>query len=150
MCYYLLHNRLFIIIFQILIDNGFVPEWIQLSKEIREETKELESKLTTIRNELGSLPLSLEKDKLWKNTLKNYQEIVNNINKKINKFNLLVPILQKQMLLINLNNIAKKILDKPSCLSEGKKSEDNMIIQNNSVPTNLMDLLFSAFDRKKK
>ncbi|XP_057321959.1 dnaJ homolog subfamily C member 28 isoform X1 [Microplitis mediator] len=135
---------------EILIDNGFTPEWIQLSKEIREETKELENKLTIVRNKLGSLPLSLDEDKLWKNTLKNYQEIVDNINKKINKFNLLVPILQKQMLLINLNNIAKKILDKPPCLSQDKKLEDNMIIQNNSVSTNLMDLFFSAFDGKKK
>ncbi|KAH0561382.1 hypothetical protein KQX54_016508 [Cotesia glomerata] len=132
----------------ILIDNGFTPEWIRLSKEIREETKELENYLTEVQNELGPAPLSFDEDKLWQNALKNSEEAVKNINKKINTYNLLVPILQKQMLLIDLNSIAKKIIEKPPS-PQNKKSRDNVTVDNNSMSTGMLDLLSWVFDRKK-
>ncbi|KAG8036176.1 hypothetical protein G9C98_004756 [Cotesia typhae] len=134
---------------EILIDNGFTPEWIQLSKEIREETKELENDLTAVRNELGPAPLSFDEDKLWQNALKNSQETVKNINKKINTYNLLVPILQKQMLLIDLNSIAEKVIKKPPSPFQNKKSRDNMTVDNNSMSTGMLDLLSWVFDCKK-
>ncbi|CAG5090014.1 Similar to Dnajc28: DnaJ homolog subfamily C member 28 (Mus musculus) [Cotesia congregata] len=134
---------------EILIDNGFTPEWIQLSKEIREETKDLENYLTAVRNELGPAPLSFDEDKLWQNALKDSEETVKNINKKINTYNLLVPILQKQMLLINLDSIAKKVIEKPPSPSQNKKSRNNVTVDDNSMSTGMLDLLSWVFDRKK-
>lgn len=95
---------------QILIDNGFTPEWIQLSKEIREETEELKKRLSEIRNDIGELPLTVKDQSIWENNLKKFEIITKQINNKIDKYNLLVPILQKQMLHIKLDELAKKTL----------------------------------------
>ncbi|RLU23680.1 hypothetical protein DMN91_003886 [Ooceraea biroi] len=120
---------------QIMIDNGFIPEWIQLSKEIREETEELKKKLSEVRSDIGELPLD-PKDRLtWEDNLEKFKTLTTQINNKIDKYNLLVPILQKQMLHISLNELAEKALSAPpaknikKCLDPGYKSPDPSISQ---------------------
>ncbi|XP_066593906.1 dnaJ homolog subfamily C member 28 isoform X2 [Prorops nasuta] len=97
---------------QVLIDNGFTPEWIQLSKEIRDSTQEIKNNLSNMRNNFNPEPLNSEEQSKWAVIVESYRFLENQINKKIDKYNLLVPLLQKQMIHINLEVIAREILSK--------------------------------------
>lgn len=90
---------------KILIENGFTPEWITMGKEIRDDINELKFSL---REERSYLELPKHEHK-WTEVVENLQETENRINKKIDNFNLVVPILNKQMVHIQLNKIAEKI-----------------------------------------
>lgn len=95
---------------QVLIENGFTPEWIQLSKEIREDTSNLRSGLLIARNEIGPIPLTPIDEKTWRKIVKDLKPTVKKINNKIDKYNLLVPLLHKQMVHIKLKNLADEVL----------------------------------------
>lgn len=90
---------------KILIDNGFTPEWINLGKEIRDEVNELKSLL---REERCYLEFPKHEQK-WNDVIENFGEVEKRINKKIDNFNLIVPVLQKQMVHVRLNEISEKI-----------------------------------------
>jgi len=94
---------------EVLIDNGFTPEWILLQKEIRGEAEVLRKSLFTDRQYCGPYPLSVE-DIEWSEKVYTYKQVVDQINKKIAKFNLVVPILNKQMLQISLEKEAQRAM----------------------------------------
>lgn len=133
-----------------MIENGFTPEWIQLSKEIREEKKELTKLLTEARNELGLIPLNLEERKSWKNTIENLKPFIKNLNNKIDKYNLLVPILQKQMLQVNIETLAEQVLSKEPVGSikqkSAKKNINNTYNSNNNL--DIFNLFQTIFKKK--
>ncbi|KAL1488907.1 hypothetical protein ABEB36_014694 [Hypothenemus hampei] len=95
---------------KVLIDNGFAPEWILLQKEILEEAATLRKKLFAERQYFGPYPLSIEDNIEWSDRVYKYQNIVDKINKKIAKFNLVVPILNKQMMPICLEKEAQRTM----------------------------------------
>lgn len=128
---------------QILINNGFTPEWIQLSKEIREEKENVQNQLTKARNRLGTIPLSSGDLESWRNSVNNLKTSVKKINDKINKYNLLVPILQKQMLQVRLEVLAEEALIKPP-IQKRKISENIKSYEEDS----LFKLVFSIFSNK--
>lgn len=103
---------------QVLIDNGFTPEWISLQKEIRDETAVLRNGLLMERKYFGPYPLSVEENVQWSDKVYKYKDLVKKINNKITKFNLVVPILNKQMMHVNLENEAQK------AIVQGKSSSD--------------------------
>lgn len=84
-----------------LIDSGFAPEWISLDKEIRQDIKRLRDGLLSKRAKLGPNPLTLEAFVTWEQHLKEFQEKLPTINQKIDKFNMIVPILNKQRVHVN-------------------------------------------------
>lgn len=94
-----------------LIDNGFTPEWITLQKDIRSDIQCLRDCLNAARNKFGPVPLSSDDENFWLKTVEKYDEFTNKINSKITHYNLVVPILQKQMVFISLKNEAKKALE---------------------------------------
>ncbi|CAG9773776.1 unnamed protein product [Ceutorhynchus assimilis] len=108
---------------EVLIDNGFTPEWILLQKEIRLETADLRKSLFTERKYFGPYPISVEENIEWSEKVYKYKKTVEDINKKIAKFNLVVPVLNKQMLEICLEKEAQKAM----VLGEGYKDarQDN-------------------------
>ncbi|RZC33298.1 dnaJ -like subfamily C member 28, partial [Asbolus verrucosus] len=95
---------------EVLIDNGFTPEWITLQKEIREDIQKLRDYLLFDRSHLGPYPLNTEENNQWVDIMDKHKELVEQINRKINKFNLVVPIINKQMIQIDLEKEGKKIL----------------------------------------
>lgn len=133
-----------------MIDNGFTPEWIQLSKEIREETDELKKRLSEVRNDLGELPLSINDDTTWRNNLEKFETLAKQINSKIDKYNLVVPILQKQMLHINLEELAKKALAVPPLKKNAiKKYADNSRQNlNENISQDLFNFIIDVFSKK--
>lgn len=63
----------------------------------------------------GPYPLTDEDNNLWETVVNKYEKAVQNVNSKINKYNLVVPILNKQMFVFNLKKEAHKILVNGNC-----------------------------------
>ncbi|XP_045477652.1 dnaJ homolog subfamily C member 28 isoform X2 [Harmonia axyridis] len=95
---------------EVLIDNGFTPEWITLNKEIREDVSKLRASLSEERKYFKKYPLNESDALLWYECFSNYKNQVKDLNSKIDKFNLLVPILDKQIFHVNLEKEAEKVL----------------------------------------
>ena len=95
---------------KILLDNGFTPEWIMLQKEIREGVDELKESLMKERCYLGPLPFDDADEKEWAMALEQHGKRVETINKKIDKYNFIVPVLTIQMVQIRLKEIAEGVL----------------------------------------
>lgn len=133
---------------QILIDNGFTPEWIQLSKEIREETEELKKRLSEARNDVSELPLTSKDELIWKNKLEKFRTTTKQINNKIDKYNLLVPILQKQMLHVRLDDLAAKALAVPPSKNIKKYADTSHKGTNESISQDLFNFISNLFSKK--
>lgn len=95
---------------EILIDNGFTPEWIMLQKEIRHEIEILRNTLCRERTNFSPYPLSIDENIEWSNAVYKHKPLLDAVNLKINKYNLLVPLLHKQMLQISLKKEAQSVL----------------------------------------
>lgn len=105
----------FFLYLQILIENGFSPQWVMLEKEIRLEITNVKHRLRSERLKLGEIPLNASERLVWNKFLNSLNDDVKQINKKINDYNLIVPLLSKQMVHINLSKISEKCLrDNPS------------------------------------
>ncbi|KAG8429101.1 hypothetical protein GDO86_018293 [Hymenochirus boettgeri] len=83
---------------RILIDNGYQPEWILLQKEIRETIEKLRNDLLASRKKLGD---PITKRNQWDENCENFKEDIVKLNKRINDFNLVVPLLNRQMVHFN-------------------------------------------------
>ncbi|KAK6617806.1 hypothetical protein RUM43_014034 [Polyplax serrata] len=95
---------------QIMIENGFVPEWINLQKEIIDETDSIKRVLIQERKKLGPHPLNIYEVQEWKKVVESLQTSVQKLNSKINKFNLVVPMMNKQKIYFNLERESCDIL----------------------------------------
>ncbi|XP_044522797.1 dnaJ homolog subfamily C member 28 [Gracilinanus agilis] len=80
---------------RILIENGYQPEWILMQKEIKDTIKQLREDILTSRNKLGH-PMTPSELKQWTEVCEKFQENIKKLNKRINYFNLIVPILNRQ------------------------------------------------------
>ncbi|XP_077198703.1 dnaJ homolog subfamily C member 28 [Paroedura picta] len=109
---------------RILIDNGYQPEWILMQKEIRETIEKLRKDLIASRKKLGD-PMTLHKTKLWNEVCEQFTENVKNLNKRINDFNLIVPILSRQMVHFNANKEIARAQEICDALLEKKRAEEN-------------------------
>ena len=119
-----------------MAETGFTPQWVELQREIRHETEALKKDLGNFRHNfafnisiahnpkpflfdwcffcdrqsLGSAPLSEKKKKEWEEKVFNMEKRASDINKKIQKFNLIVPSMHHQKYPVNLVKIAETIL----------------------------------------
>ncbi|KAK4873865.1 hypothetical protein RN001_013225 [Aquatica leii] len=103
---------------QILIDNGFKPEWINLQKEIKGDVETIRKTLIIQRTNFSPCPLNEKEYDAWRSLVEKYKDLTAQVNKKILKYNLLVPILERQMVLVNLEKEARQIL------LDGKTNKD--------------------------
>ncbi|KAF5292720.1 hypothetical protein FQR65_LT11188 [Abscondita terminalis] len=95
---------------EVLISNGFKPEWITLQQEIRIDMESIRKALIIQRANVSPCPLTVEEYDSWSNLVEKFAKPTEDVNKKILKYNLLVPILNRQMMFMNLEKEAKKIL----------------------------------------
>ena len=86
---------------EILINNGFVPEWVLLEKEIREEKNSIRNQLFSLKSQSKLENISFVRQLL--------SEKVTEVNKMIEKYNRIVPILRKQQILMNLDKEVNKM-----------------------------------------
>lgn len=94
---------------KIMLDNGFTPEWITLQKDIREDIDKLKTDLLREREYFGNYPFSENEQITWALILKNFENDVIRINKQIDKYNLIVPIVENQLFRLKLDKIAEKV-----------------------------------------
>ncbi|KAM4888645.1 dnaJ homolog subfamily C member 28 isoform 2-T2 [Thomomys bottae] len=80
---------------RILIDNGYQPEWILMQKEITDTIEQLREAILVSRKKLGN-PMTAMEEQQWKQACEQFQENIRKLNKRINDFNLIVPILTRQ------------------------------------------------------
>ncbi|XP_004842370.1 dnaJ homolog subfamily C member 28 [Heterocephalus glaber] len=80
---------------RILIDNGYQPEWILMQKEINDTIEQLREAILESRKKLGN-PMMPTEQKQWNQACEHLKENIRNLNKRINDFNLIVPILTRQ------------------------------------------------------
>lgn len=122
---------------KILLDNGFTPEWITLQKEIRTDIDDLIQILTEYRSYLGAEPLYETDVNEWTTILRNQENRTSNINKMIDKYNLIVPILDQQMCHIQLNRIADKVLKlNPKEIRRKTPAKSNSVFKTSNINEN--------------
>ncbi|KAH8273587.1 hypothetical protein KR018_002666 [Drosophila ironensis] len=99
---------------KIMLDNGFVPEWISLGKDIRDAIARLKDQLRRERIYYGEWPLE-HPDELssWQKFAQQHQEDVQQLNKLIDKYNLIVPILENQFFRLRLERMAAAVFREP-------------------------------------
>ncbi|XP_054982283.1 dnaJ homolog subfamily C member 28 [Sorex araneus] len=85
---------------RILIDNGYQPEWILMQKEIKDTIDELRRAILVSRKKLGN-PMTPTEQKQWDQVCEEFQEDIKKLNKRINDFNLIVPLLTRQKVHFN-------------------------------------------------
>lgn len=96
---------------EVLINNGFTPEWITMSKEIDQDIELLKEEIRKDRMYLGPFPLNNEDSTKWRRICESNKLLAKSINVKINTFNLIVPLLNKQKFHIEFDKICQDIVE---------------------------------------
>ncbi|XP_018613674.2 dnaJ homolog subfamily C member 28 [Scleropages formosus] len=86
---------------RILIDNGYQPQWIVAHKEIRETADKLRTRLLESRGKMGDPPSAAEEVE-WEQCCQIFSKELVQLNKKVDSFNLIVPLLSRQMVHFSL------------------------------------------------
>ncbi|KAB5577018.1 hypothetical protein PHYPO_G00205140 [Pangasianodon hypophthalmus] len=94
---------------RILIDNGYQPEWIVAKKEISETIEKMRNRLKEARARLGN-PMKHSEQIQWKEHCATFSEELVKLNKKVDDFNLIVPLMSWQMVHFNMNREMEKVL----------------------------------------
>jgi len=141
---------------QILVETGFAPEWVQLQKDIREMKEKIRNDMMKFRQKLGPAPLTDEKRESWISFCDQLKsDEVKTINKMIEKFNLIVPNMNNQMFLYNVEPDAEKIYNthiepkqkkkKPS--AQSKTNDDKFTSDNHGNKNTFLSSVFGLFNK---
>ncbi|XP_020851579.1 dnaJ homolog subfamily C member 28 [Phascolarctos cinereus] len=112
---------------RILIDNGYQPEWILMQKEIKDTIVQLRRDILVSRNKLGH-PMTSSELTQWSQDCEKFQENIKKLNKRINYFNLIVPILNRQKVHFDAEKeIARVLKNYENLIEAGKMDNKNTI-----------------------
>ncbi|XP_078264898.1 dnaJ homolog subfamily C member 28 [Rhinoraja longicauda] len=106
---------------RILIENGYQPEWIVLQKEINQTIEKLRNNILSYRKKLGQ-PLTHNTLKHWNLNCEQFKNDIKELNKTVDKFNLIVPLLNRQMLHFDQDKELAVILKKYDVSMEANKA----------------------------
>lgn len=81
---------------RILIDNGYQPPWVVTQRDIRDAVSHIRGKLVEGRAQLGE-PMTLKEQSQWEELCASVQEELAKLNKLVDNYNLIVPMLKMQM-----------------------------------------------------
>ena len=99
---------------EILVEGGFAPEWITLQKDINVMRDQIRRSLHI---KCSQIVVEAEKVEAARNRWRKYiddtafDEDVTNLNKSIDKYNLMVPMMNSQMFHFNIFKEANKIFE---------------------------------------
>ncbi|XP_043928883.1 dnaJ homolog subfamily C member 28 [Protopterus annectens] len=106
---------------RILLENGYQPPWIMLQKEIRDTIDKLRNELFHSRKKFGD-PLNPYKEKQWNSVCEKFKEAISKLNKRVNDYNLVVPLLNRQMVHFSAEKeIVRALKDYRLSVEEAKK-----------------------------
>ncbi|XP_034030067.1 dnaJ homolog subfamily C member 28 [Thalassophryne amazonica] len=86
---------------RILIDNGYQPPWVVTQRDIREAVTRIRKRLLDGRAQLGD-PMTPKEHSQWEQLCASVEEELMKLNKQVDNFNLIVPILSLQMVHFSL------------------------------------------------
>ncbi|XP_041798539.1 dnaJ homolog subfamily C member 28 [Chelmon rostratus] len=87
---------------RILIDNGYQPPWVVTQRDIRENTAQIRNRLLEGRARLGD-PMTTKEHSQWEQLCKSVEEDLVKLNKIVDTYNLIVPMLSMQMVHFSLS-----------------------------------------------
>jgi len=116
---------------QILVNTGFAPQWVTLSKDIDTEVKQLKQRICSKWAQVGPFPMNLHNTKQWEEFLKECKDELAQINKMVDKFNLIVPILDQQKIHYQLQRIIAQVIKDNSILINEQKDNSDLLLRTN-------------------
>ncbi|XP_062278892.1 dnaJ homolog subfamily C member 28 [Scomber scombrus] len=87
---------------RILIDNGYQPPWVVTQRDIRESAAQIRKKLLEGRARLGD-PMTPREHSQWEQLCTSVEEELAKVNKIVDNYNLIVPMLNMQMVHFSLS-----------------------------------------------
>ncbi|XP_038657565.1 dnaJ homolog subfamily C member 28 [Scyliorhinus canicula] len=111
---------------RILIENGYQPEWIVRQKEIKQTIEKVQNDMVAFRRKLGE-SLTLYNQKQWNLKCEQFRDDIKQLNKMVDIFNLIVPLLNRQMLHYNPDKELAIILKKYDVYLEASKATSEVI-----------------------
>ena len=90
--------------------NGFAPEWIERDKAIRQELEEVRRQLQTDWQQRSESSLD---EPEWQKIVARFEERLHKLNRKIDDFNLVVPIVRLQRSRLRLEDELRRARDIP-------------------------------------
>ncbi|XP_039661996.1 dnaJ homolog subfamily C member 28 [Perca fluviatilis] len=87
---------------RILIDNGYQPPWVVTQRDIRETTAQIRNRLLEGRARLGD-PMTPKESSQWEQLCTSVEEELVKLNKRVDSYNLIVPMLNMQMVHFSLS-----------------------------------------------
>ncbi|KAF5903818.1 dnaJ subfamily C member 28 [Clarias magur] len=119
---------------RILIDNGYQPEWIVVQKEIRETIEKMRNRLHKVRARLGN-PMKHSEQIKWQEHCAIFSDELAKLNKKVDDFNLIVPLMSWQMVHFNMNKELEKVLnaDQQYRMEKEKGNEKKLMEENRNA-----------------
>ncbi|XP_032374458.1 dnaJ homolog subfamily C member 28 [Etheostoma spectabile] len=87
---------------RILIDNGYQPPWVVTQRDIRETTAQIRNRLLEGRARLGD-PMTPKENSQWEQLCASVAEELVKLNKTVDSYNLIVPMLNMQMVHFSLS-----------------------------------------------
>ena len=143
---------------QILAEGGFAPEWVMLKRDIETQKLEIRESIRLRSNLVFSrranFQLTLREKNDWQNFLTNLaKKQVKKLNVYIDRFNLMVPLLNSQMVHFNLtreaDKISKNVIEENIIKLENTPSEQIKAEQlEPAQPNFLSDFILSFFFKK--
>ena len=100
---------------EILVEGGFAPEWITLQKDINTMKNEIRNSLQVKCSQIVGEARKAEASRTrWKRYIEDtaFDDDVTNLNKSIDKYNLMVPTMNSQMFHFNIFKEANKIFER--------------------------------------
>ena len=94
---------------KMLIDSGFAPEWVNLDKEIRLSVGKLRERIISAWHRLGPHPMTEVNTREWECLLGGFQESLTEINRNVNRLNLIVPSTTMQKVHFNFDMFISSI-----------------------------------------
>ena len=92
----------------LLKNNGFAPEWIERDKEIRRELDIARQRLQVAWQHYQANP---DREATWRTTVAHFEECLARLNRKIDDFNLIVPIVSSQRPRLHLADELDRLQD---------------------------------------
>lgn len=110
---------------KMLKDEGFAPDWIMLEKDIRDALMEARSHLARVIEKIGSPPFSSPvQDRAWKFEYERFEAKISLVNDSVKKFNLIVPVLKKQLIPYSAERELNRVLENHKEYLAGPLSRD--------------------------
>lgn len=109
---------------KMLVDSNCAPEWVSLDKEIRNSIKSLKERITAAWHRCGPHPMTEAAAEEWNRIVTDkFQVSVYEINASIQKFNLIVPVMNMQKAPLKVSPlialVTSEVVPAPRCTDAG-------------------------------